>query len=783
MAPHKKRRASEGVPSNGLEKRPRRSIGRVGDGKISTDFRVSETSKKTPIPSGVEGNGRQAGFLVSEALSRLLKECSVTLATTIGKSNTQHSSKSTASPLHDVQARPLRVLVYGLLSEKDTVTKISDEGSLFLQRPGACGYDRRIKYFNPMYLLRPGEDMPSASGFHGAGDRGEAGGLAEENEVVRSMALRIFDEAEGSNSGTLSSLKQSSRITSKLKSIHQLEALSMIVKREDGPLNGNWVFPCLWEMLLEGGRTNALICSHGYRHVVTKSIQSLPLLVLHGGILADEMGLGKTLSTIALICHHLDIISRLAATQLSSVPRASLIVTPKSKIRSFVYHGPKRRDASKELYNFDVVLTTYDTLRSDWKARVILDEAHKIRNRSSDIFHATCEIRAENRWCLTGTPIHNSLDDYGSLLAFIGVPPFTTTDQFKFWISSLIDSKSRGYSLETLRKLVCATCLRRTRSTPHLSATLKLTNKTERVEVVELGPKEREVYEFFKRRATNKHTVAAEATPQRSAGNIIVLISVLRMICNHAEASVSWVLLRKVAQEDRMCCPHTEVIEFPCAKHVACEACVVSIEDATTTGSACPKCSPINKASPSGVATSPPPFSPSSKISALVRNVLSTLQVDESGNKASPPTKSIIFSQWTGMLDLISNVMSTQLSPLGFSFVRIDGNSALQQRRSALDKFNSNSNCVIMLATIGAVSEGIDLSIASETHIVEPHWNPMAEAQAADRVHRIGQTRDVKITRYCVKDSVEEVQNKKLKLISQSLSSADHREEALVEKR
>ena len=51
----------------------------------------------------------------------------------------------------------------------------------------------------------------------------------------------------------------------------------------------------------------------------------------------------------------------------------------------------------------------------------------------------------------------------------------------------------------------------------------------------------------------------------------------------------------------------------------------------------------------------------------------------------------------------------------------------------------------------------IDLSVASELHIVEPHWNPMVEAQAVDRVYRIGQVRPVRVTRYIVKDSVEEV--------------------------
>ncbi|KAJ5740687.1 Helicase C-terminal [Penicillium malachiteum] len=73
-----------------------------------------------------------------------------------------------------------------------------------------------------------------------------------------------------------------------------------------------------------------------------------------------------------------------------------------------------------------------------------------------------------------------------------------------------------------------------------------------------------------------------------------------------------------------------------------------------------------------------------------------------------------------------------------------------------------------MLASIGTIAEGVDLTVASCVHIVEPHWNPMVEAQALDRVHRMGQRRDVSITRYIVKDSIEnyvqEIQKGKLEM-------------------
>lgn len=51
----------------------------------------------------------------------------------------------------------------------------------------------------------------------------------------------------------------------------------------------------------------------------------------------------------------------------------------------------------------------------------------------------------------------------------------------------------------------------------------------------------------------------------------------------------------------------------------------------------------------------------------------------------------------------------------------------------------------------------VDFTVANHVHLIEPHWNPMVEAQAVDRVHRIGQEREVVITRYIMRNSVETV--------------------------
>lgn len=126
------------------------------------------------------------------------------------------------------------------------------------------------------------------------------------------------------------------------------------------------------------------------------------------------------------------------------------------------------------------------------------------------------------------------------------------------------------------------------------------------------------------------------------------------------------------------------------------------------------------------------------------------------------------------MLDLVGDAFRAN----GLKFQRLDGQLSLHQRKAALESFGSDLECNIMLASIGAAGEGyasgsnsmlssihaysnpiirIDLTAANSVHIMEPHWNPMAEAQAIDRVHRFGQSREVEVVRYIVNESIENV--------------------------
>ncbi|RYP37998.1 hypothetical protein DL767_002726 [Monosporascus sp. MG133] len=167
-------------------------------------------------------------------------------------------------------------------------------------------------------------------------------------------------------------------------------------------------------------------------------------------------------------------------------------------LRVAVFHGDGRAKTTEALVDHDVVLTTYRTLVMDWKGRqvlqemgwyrVVLDEAHWIRNQSSEQFNAVEALQAERRWCLTGTPIQNSLADLRSLLRFLHFQPFASQAFFEKHIVEPLRSNSHD-SFRNLQLLLRIICLRRNAGYLHLPPA-----ETEEV-AISLTPEETAVYD------------------------------------------------------------------------------------------------------------------------------------------------------------------------------------------------------------------------------------------------------------------------------------------------
>jgi SNF2 family DNA or RNA helicase len=153
-------------------------------------------------------------------------------------------------------------------------------------------------------------------------------------------------------------------------------------------------------------------------------------------------------------------------------------------------------------------------------------------------------------------------------------------------------------------------------------------------------------------------------------------------------------------------------------------------------------------------------------ISAKLTLLLERLEVTvANGHKA------LVFSQWTSLLDLVEPA----LAKAGIEFVRLDGTT--RNRGQVVERFQSKDGPPAMLISLKAGGTGLNLTEADHVFLLDPWWNPAVEDQAADRTHRIGQTKPVMVYRLVARETVEErimkLQEKKRRLADAALGVAD----------
>lgn len=133
---------------------------------------------------------------------------------------------------------------------------------------------------------------------------------------------------------------------------------------------------------------------------------------------------------------------------------------------------------------------------------------------------------------------------------------------------------------------------------------------------------------------------------------------------------------------------------------------------------------------------------PPCKITALMEHIL----------EQTVEHKLLVFSAFTGMLGLIK----TELEQQGIAYAYLDGKTPINKRKTATKDFQENEACRVFLISLKAGGTGLNLTAADYVYIVDPWWNPAAEAQAIDRCYRIGQDKHVMAYRMICKDTLEE---------------------------
>lgn len=291
-----------------------------------------------------------------------------------------------------------------------------------------------------------------------------------------------------------------------------------------------------------------------------------------GGILADDMGLGKTATVIALIMKSKE--KKYMPTPSNDGSGSSddetvdeeggecgkpkggtLIICPPTLIDHWEqevmkhvksqglavkrHHGTTRTSDPQNLAKLsDVVVTTYGVVRSEankgplfkmsWE-RVILDEAHEVRNPESLGCKTVSSLKADHRWCVTGTPIHNSLLDLHSLFKFLNWAPFSDRDAWELLFGV---EEMRNKDLWALLKK--ASMMRRTKREYSDGSSVALPEKKLVYVEVCMDLNERETYD---RVASYSDTIRAadyapgpESTRRKKQMYCILL---LRQLCNH----------------------------------------------------------------------------------------------------------------------------------------------------------------------------------------------------------------------------------------------------------
>lgn len=509
--------------------------------------------------------------------------------------------------------------------------------------------------------------------------------------------------------------------------------------------------------------------------------------------------------------------------------------------------------------DIDVTLSPLHKIK--W-ARIVLDEAHRIKERNTSTARSAFALTAEYRWCLTGTPLQNRVGDLYSLLRFLRVSPFCNyfcgTDgcscsslshpfsgtslkncvfcghgpvqHYAYFNKYILNPITRyGYigdgrkgMLMLYNDVFTKIMLRRTKA--ERSQDLKLPPLEVQKIYVDLTKEERNFYEsLYKKCTTQFDTFVAKGTVLHNYAHIFQLLSRLRQALDHPLLVVKGMDIGEIHYVEGMCgicsegldgdnsihvdpCRHgfhrvclLQFLESAPDKKFHCPTCFVTInvdlrclrtdetpEDESALLAAIPPDLRAELESESSV-NSPegsPTGSVSSPTSAAKKGVLARIDTSTPlvGTKLiaivnfvlSVPTdeKVIIFSQFGEMLDLTQYCLQRST----VKAVKLCGSLSLSQRQSVLYAFQSDPTVKVILISLKAGGEGLNLQNANHVILIDPWWNPAVEMQAVQRAHRIGQTRPVRAVRFVTRNSVEErmveLQDKKMLVFQGTVDGA-----------
>ena len=259
-----------------------------------------------------------------------------------------------------------------------------------------------------------------------------------------------------------------------------------------------------------------------------------------GGILADDMGLGKTLQSLTMLSTY----KKTNGSIISMVVcPTTLIYNWQNEVKKFtpeltyhIHHGSARVRKVEELTSFDIIITTYGTLRSDVQLflkinfdYMVLDESQAIKNPASKVTKAATLLNAKNKVCMSGTPLQNNTFDLFAQMNFLNPGLLGTVEAFRNEFANPIDKFGELEQKQHLRRLLLPFILRRTKE----QVAKDLPEKTETILFCEMEKEQRKIYDAFRNTYRNKILgTIDEQGIGRSQLTILQGLMKLRQICD-----------------------------------------------------------------------------------------------------------------------------------------------------------------------------------------------------------------------------------------------------------
>ncbi|CAM8880041.1 unnamed protein product [Rhodiola kirilowii] len=447
--------------------------------------------------------------------------------------------------------------------------------------------------------------------------------------------------------------------------------------------------------------------------------------------------------------------------------------------------------------------------------RIILDEAHYIKDRKLNTAQAVFALESSFKWALSGTPLQNRVGELYSLIRFLRINPYSyyfcrhcdckileyrpsrdckscTHPPYThfFWWNKYVAKpiRTQGCSGEgknamnlLKNKILKDIMLRRAKK--GRAADLALPPKMVSLRRDSMNITEEDYYtSLYKGSRAEFNTYIQQGRLRNDYANMFGFLTRLQKAANHLylveyskpkqTCCTCFITVKEAVVPWITCLIQTEAVIYsmtiskdwneklkvnPC-DHVFCNTCwTMWTSDGSTI---CPKCYDMSASS-----------SNQKEINSVRRyresSILDRIQLEDFQTSTKidalkeeirfmlerdGSAKGLVFSQFPSFLDLICY----SLGKSGISSVQLVGSMTMSDKDSAIKKFNEDPACKIFLISLKAGGIALNLTVASHVFLMEPCWNPAVELQAVDRVHRIGQGKPTRIVRFVIENTIEE---------------------------